>query len=394
MPEKPLLPNQKYALLRSASHAQRQTEAYFDMIADAAILASNQVQDKRLDMLEAGPEVTGTDILLEVLLSVLLSSNVAGIVIGAVTKKILDRVLSTRRVFMRLSGRSEYGKFLFDEIIRQEAKWIMATARPSKNLKTERSTLINYLLKEEIGSDLYSTDVYATVEKGAMIFYSGVEGGATKLQKAKKEQVLSPYDTPGTAIIDNALTFALRQKTYSNITFDEFRNLILLDQVTEDDYDELMNNLVFYRRQLDDNYDLNEIKREYALYFEASIWVNMYFKYDNLKKVKKKHTYNKPIIKFSRVTHLKVKDEQLTDYLMERLYVPDSVMQDKRSLRRYTGIPPNKRVTFGELARIRQKSSGGNITGAKSTVIGLLVNYLVELSKETGVKLNEFMKVH
>src|SRR5262249_13271074 len=58
-------------------------------IMDGAILAAEQVQDKRLGLLEQGPEVSGWDILLDFAMVFVLESPLAGKILQAVTVKAL-----------------------------------------------------------------------------------------------------------------------------------------------------------------------------------------------------------------------------------------------------------------------------------------------------------------
>src|SRR5437660_5706728 len=80
------------------------------LFTDAAVLAAEQVQDKRLEFLEQGPEVTIEAALFEALVGFCLNSQILRTAASAVSKKIIGDVLASRTAFVLLP-KSPAGQF-------------------------------------------------------------------------------------------------------------------------------------------------------------------------------------------------------------------------------------------------------------------------------------------
>lgn len=369
-------PQQKLALLHASSHARRQTEAYFDTIAHAAILAANQVQDKRLDFVEQPPSIQGSDLFFEVLLGIALESSVAGAIIRSVTKRIFERVLATRQVFLTLGGRSDFGEFLINEIAAAEAKWIAAGRRVTPG---RRAALISYFLRGNQGSDLYSDDVFQAIDRGAMVIHSAVKKAAVPLAKAPKARRLLPADSPGTTVMDSALTYTLRQKTFSNIGFDQFDATVLCDQIPADAYADLMTQFAQYMQTLDERYGLNDIKRVYAEFFELSIWVSLFLANKPKQEQQTSMRFTGPGAIL--ISGDSAKNAAFTDYLLARTHVPDYVLEREDYLKPFRDLPPDERLTFDRLIGIRAQRTGTRPDQAKLAVVFTLLQYLVKIGE-------------
>src|SRR4051794_15685008 len=63
------------------------------VITDAAVLAAEQVQDVRLDLLEQGPKVTTSDLIFDALLTFALESPIAGLAAKALTQAIVRPIV-------------------------------------------------------------------------------------------------------------------------------------------------------------------------------------------------------------------------------------------------------------------------------------------------------------
>lgn len=75
-----------------------QMRLYNQSIHDAIVLATDQVQDKRIDWLEEGPEVTTTDILLEFALVFFLDSGLATLLLKTCIKKTFKFAADEKRI--------------------------------------------------------------------------------------------------------------------------------------------------------------------------------------------------------------------------------------------------------------------------------------------------------
>src|SRR5262245_53771459 len=82
-------------------------------VIDGVTLAGEQVQDVRLKLLENGPEVSTSMMVLDLFVFFALESTIAGKVLSAVTKGLLNRVLRSRAA-LELLPKSPYGRELRD----------------------------------------------------------------------------------------------------------------------------------------------------------------------------------------------------------------------------------------------------------------------------------------
>lgn len=80
------------------------------LIVDSVILAAEQVQDKRIDLLEQPPEVTGSQLLIDFGITFLLESPIAGIILQNIVRKmalpLARRYIAAREYAIRASSLS------------------------------------------------------------------------------------------------------------------------------------------------------------------------------------------------------------------------------------------------------------------------------------------------
>src|SRR5262245_36053720 len=89
------------AILLLKTAAVDQIESLQTML-DAAVLAAEQVQDKRLELLEEGPEVTAVDIFIEFAIVFALDVKLVGRFVGSITKQALRRRVQQQELLRRV----------------------------------------------------------------------------------------------------------------------------------------------------------------------------------------------------------------------------------------------------------------------------------------------------
>ena len=95
-------------LMRESAAVQ---EARSDILLDAAVLAAEQVQDVRLNVLETPAEVSGWEIWTEIAIGFLIDSKLPGKIVSSLTRKIVGKAVKTNTLFFALP-KSESGETL------------------------------------------------------------------------------------------------------------------------------------------------------------------------------------------------------------------------------------------------------------------------------------------
>ncbi|MBN1596384.1 hypothetical protein JW933_10700 [candidate division FCPU426 bacterium] len=172
--------------------AAEQMEDMYTLM-DSATLAAEQVQDKRLEILEQGPEVSAWEIFWDFSLTFILESPLAG--------KILHM----------------FTKHLFIRRIRAHA---FVKARLIKSIHPKNREFFKYLVAD-LKSDLKKMHRYMKILGDANGYERGPYPYLVALGKAVKETyedlsrpspVFEASDTPGVSILDMAQTYLSRQR--------------------------------------------------------------------------------------------------------------------------------------------------------------------------------------
>ncbi|MFC5471221.1 hypothetical protein ACFPPD_21260 [Cohnella suwonensis] len=241
------------------------------IVVDAAVLALEQIQDKRLELSEKGKTVTIYDVIFDMLSLYLWEVGLMGHVleplVKEVTRAICSKSLKYSAVYNQLS-KSDYGAEL------------IGYARQEKNSKE--------LLQEIIGDHVrnakqFNSDEYAIFSKEARqmvssapdVVWKKATGAIAKwkdTQEKVKEMKLEMTDTPGVSMLKAAQSyvsshrFALKLqqarivafiRSQTSITVKELRDLLSIFVIEE------LPNTDFIRDQ-------------YQWTFELIIWARMY----------------------------------------------------------------------------------------------------------------------
>ncbi len=253
-------PLTKIELLQAVATARRLQRMYWDTIGDAAILAVNQVQDKRIEFLRKGPDVTATDLFLDIFLAV--AAQFGGVALGRVTDSLINRVLRTRTALGLITARSQLGG-----------------AVVQKQRKLEKEGLVDVLLRKHEASKLYDDVVFETIELGKD-FVGSVVKAVNKKHKARKKAARipqpSPNDSGSVALLKSVSSVVRRQQAFDDLLLDHFElEVAHAPRFEPEDYRESMEALQAYTKPLlEPENSLAEIRELYALHFEAGLWVS------------------------------------------------------------------------------------------------------------------------
>jgi hypothetical protein len=192
----------------------RQTEAWeaeaLQAIMDGATLAAEQVQDKRLEILEIGPEVSAGEILIEFAITLALESSIIGALVG-------PRIVRTAR---KTFGPRIRRKLAATELAHKTM--YLRTARFGKNLPyrvylTEKELTNTKILDEAKKLNAYANFLNGTaVEHGTNNFISALaqaaKAGYDTYSKEKSRRPLNASDTPGVTILSLAQDYMSAQR--------------------------------------------------------------------------------------------------------------------------------------------------------------------------------------
>jgi hypothetical protein len=182
-------------LIRQSAAVQ---EARADVLLDGAVLAAEQVQDVRLNVLETPAQVSGWSIWAEVALTFLLESNIPGKVLSELSRRIVGQLVKTNTVFLALpksiSGRelAATAKALsggsMSRVLQQGLPVLKLPGLSSKDaLKLYHSSIQLFVTK---GSDGYTEFLNAAIK------------AANEKRKAPKPSTADPIPVSDSAAVE------------------------------------------------------------------------------------------------------------------------------------------------------------------------------------------------
>jgi hypothetical protein len=257
-------------------------------IIDGAILAVEQVQDKRLDVLETPPEVEMSDAIFDMLLGICLGA-VAEHVLKPITESIVSNVITSAAYYSKVpeSGAPKSLEFLTaklgttptgrKEVAEAQAMAVTRGAlRRGLEVKADDIAKYNkYLRKQvvEIGEKLGEK----AAEKVAEKFKEAPE----MLEGVGKEgpSELQPTDTPGVAILGAAQTYASNNRAAIARHHSAFE--VVLHRGASADELQMIDEAT-QLGELED--ELIAIRDKHKIFFEAAIWAKL-FRFDVPEKI-------------------------------------------------------------------------------------------------------------
>jgi hypothetical protein len=228
-------------------------------VMDGAILAAEQVQNKRLEILELGPEVTGFDILLDFALTFALESPLAGKILRSLTMKML---------LPRLRA---------NQLARERALRVIALPRGAKvtpgNLASPVRVAASQLARSIEDLRRFERLLFETgSQEGRYPYLVGfIKATREALNKERRlPPAFEPSDTPGVAILDLAQSHLSRQRLSIQVEQAMFELWVRTGQMS---IIEVYQQLSWDSLDVDGRgFSLAEVKDSYKRYFELLIW--------------------------------------------------------------------------------------------------------------------------
>jgi hypothetical protein len=270
------------ALLRVRQYAFLQVERTQAFV-DGAILAAEQVQDKRLDLLEQGPELTVSEVLFDMFLTMALESTIAGKVLAGITKKLLKSALSSVRVFSVLP------KFALSERGRN-LKWLSQLMKERGGKQVARNTIKKFLTpSNELTIAQYNRTLQvlyqggSNVEQNLTAIAKGGKAGAQQLlfHGSNPPPVLSFGDSVSVSILSAAQVYASQQRLAIFLSHSTFEMWLRLDLVEIEDMEMICKSEITDEEVT----SINTLRDQYKLLYEAIIWAKLFGLDANLSKL-------------------------------------------------------------------------------------------------------------
>jgi hypothetical protein len=247
--------------------SRRRHETFQQTIADAILLASQQVQDTRLDLLERGPELSVSALFIDFLIAV--SFNIGGPVIKeGLTNIIASFVAQRLKTFA-----AKPGKVIEIVTLKQLTPERIANVRKG---------LVARVQKYEVpGGDPKSAPeewrLFRELSKETVGF--GLEKGKEAL-KTEPKQTAPPGkegggDTPGVALMDTVLSFVREEQSAIDSSHD-LDDFWVVSGLLSDAQAKSLTDFYSKEEKLEDGRDLSLLKEKLKLFFEACIWANLF----------------------------------------------------------------------------------------------------------------------
>jgi hypothetical protein len=254
-------------LLRVRQYAFLQVERTQAFV-DGAILAAEQVQDKRLDLLEQGPELTVTEVIFDILLTIALESTIAGKVLAGITKKLLKTALSSVRVFSVLP------KFALSER-GQNIKWLSQLMKVRGGKQVARNTIKKFLTpSNELTIAQYNRTLQVLYQGGSNVEQNlaAVAKGAKASYPLTQSRILTVGDSVSVSILSAAQVYACQQRLAIFLSHSTFEMWLRLDLVDIEDMEMLCKSEITDEEAT----SINTLRDQYKLLFEAAIWTKLF----------------------------------------------------------------------------------------------------------------------
>lgn len=239
-------------------------------ITDGALLAAEQVQDVRLDLLEKGPEVTSQAIIVDLFIGLLLDSSLPGILIKGFASSVSKRMV--RRFSLLLKGE------------RSKAAELLKNPRFLKNLfksgprKKNNMKIIEEFLDKELKADEYLKA--ADRWRGLVVIASNSDRikDATAFMKAgyKGYKSNNPLridgDTTGVSLLASVQEFMSNSRLVIRFQYLRMETLIKIGTMTGEEARAFLKLAEF--APVEDS--LKAIRDRCKLLFEGIIWAGLF----------------------------------------------------------------------------------------------------------------------
>jgi hypothetical protein len=241
----------KAQLLDLIRKSREQELLFLRTIRDAAILAGEQVQDKRLDLLENPPDVDSGSFLMDFLIALALGPG-ASLAIKAFTTRGMRAILRNRGL--------EFDEN--DQIILSVEKTLYLPEGLARNLLDER--------KKEF-------ELWTKVAKGIeQVGEVGVDVAAKRIQSADTAKGTKPLtgDTASVAVRRAALSFVRLQEPVVVLVHEHYKDIVESGEFdfTPKIFIKFLENNIKFPEAIKTKTN-SELEQSLSLFFEACIWL-------------------------------------------------------------------------------------------------------------------------
>lgn len=246
------------------------------IIVDAALLAVEQIQDKRLELLEKGKTVTINDVIFDLLSVYLWEVGLVGHVlqplVKEVTRIICSKSLKYSAVYNHLQ-KSDYGaQFIGYARQEKDSKTLLKEIISDHVRNTQQFNSEQFALFSKEARDLVASAPDLVWEKA-----TGVVGKWKDMKEKVSETTLETTDTPGVSMLKAAQSYVSRHRFA--LRLQQARIVALVRSQPAMTVKELKDlTSIFKAEELPDT---SFIRDQYQWTFEIIIWARMYgFKKD------------------------------------------------------------------------------------------------------------------
>jgi hypothetical protein len=246
-------------IVRDSKHVQTER---IQAVVDGAVLAVEQMQDVRLEVIEKGPEVTVSDVAFDLFIG--LCFGVAGKALVPVTESIATELVKTATWYGRLGGNRPLFKglrlvaSLSDEGFAQEWQGTLTAGRMKAYNDALRAALITGATEQAANL------TESALDKGEEL---ATGGSLSPLKRVDIEAT----DSPAVAVLGAAQSYSALQRAAIAAYHDAFELLARVEPTAE-----IFDAIRQATTNSDLGADLIEIRDRHKLLFEAVMWTKLF----------------------------------------------------------------------------------------------------------------------
>lgn len=239
-------------------------------LADGALLAAEQVQDVRLDLLEKGPEVDTTSVIVDLVIGCVLDSSIPGRIMKHFASTTCKRLIA-RSAILKVDGKAVWAQ------TKEEYQFIK-TFIGSKELYatiTEEMSGDRYLKHAKAWRKLAELASNSDVQKDVVAAGKTVRN-AGKTKFVTKDLVVNG-DTPGVSLLGSIAEYVSTNRLLVQLQYQRMETFVRLGFMTGDEARQFLTLAEFEPLES----PLKSIRDSAKLFFEAVIWASI-FKFEDL----------------------------------------------------------------------------------------------------------------
>lgn len=264
--------NDIYPLVLEIRKAKAARLEGLQAIVDGAILAVEQVQDKRIDLMEKGPEVTIDEIIFDFLLG--LAVGQVGKSLKTITDSIAKQLADSVVEYGSLAKNKKFASVLGSAIELSDAekfeKLFGNSATITPRVIRDYNQAVREFIAENIGNDL---EIATQRSLSTVEIPKSLRDATTQAitGRTAKEVRLEPTDSPSVAMLSAAQAFVSKQRYIQTLAHDGMEIIVLSGLANPKELDEIRKNVTL--KPLEASYEA--IRDRNKMLFEAIMWARL-----------------------------------------------------------------------------------------------------------------------